>query len=214
MTEQEPNADVAITIPRGGGLHQFVLETSRRRDIRRPWIKSASASPSRRSKRPMPWWRSWSEPDRSTATPETARSRTPIHSPTSQHRTRVRLAGGPEVFAMCAIDALGMPFMLRRDVDIASACAGCGVEVRVEVRGGRVGAHAPSDVTVWFGDTSEGCVAATDLCPDLNFFCSPACREGWNRTHPEKRGMGLGLEDAVSRGRRVFEDLLYANDDG
>lgn len=210
MTEQEPNADVAITIPRGGGLHQFVLET----------FAATGHSPTMDQIRERFSVETLEEADAMVAELERAGSihRNPgdgaithaypfSNEPTSH---RVRLAGGPEVFAMCAIDALGMPFMLRRDVDIASACAGCGVEVR----GGRVGAHAPSDVTVWLGDTSEGCVAATDLCPDLNFFCSPACREGWNRTHPEKRGEGLRLEDAVSQGRRVFEDLLYANDDG
>jgi hypothetical protein len=33
---------------------------------------------------------------------------------------RVELAGGPAVFAMCAVDALGIPQMLRRDGRISS----------------------------------------------------------------------------------------------
>jgi len=32
----------------------------------------------------------------------------------------VELAGGPAVFAMCAVDALGIPQMLRRDGRISS----------------------------------------------------------------------------------------------
>ena len=109
---------------------------------------------------------------------------------------------------MCAIDALGMPFMLRKGADIASSCAGCGTEVGVEVRGGHVTAYAPADVVVWIGEMSEGCVAATDLCPDLNFFCSSVCIGAWSRAHPEKRGEQLDFEEAVKRGRQVFEGLL------
>lgn len=74
------------------------------------------------------------------------------------------------MYATCAIDALGMPFMLRTDADIISTCIGCGREVRVEVRGGHVTARTSSDLAVWLGEMSEGCVVATDLCPDLNFF--------------------------------------------
>lgn len=214
MSEQQPPPDATIKIPRGGPLHQFVLET----------FAATGQSPTVEQIRDRFSLPTLSEADAMVAAVERAGSihRDPgdgaithaypfSNEPTSH---RVRLAGGPEVFAMCAIDALGMPFMLRRDADIISLCAGCGTEVRVEVRGGHVTAYAPSDVTVWLGEMSEGCVAATDLCPDLNFFCSTACIDAWISAHPGKLGERLDFEDAVSRGRHLFESLLYLKSTG
>ncbi len=213
MSKQEPSPDAIIKIPRGDPVHQFVLET----------FAATGHSPTVEQIRDRFSLPTLSAADAMVAALEQAGSihRNPgdgaithaypfSNEPTSH---RVRCAGGPEVFAMCAIDALGMPFMLRRDADIVSTCTGCGVEVRVEVRGGHVTAHAPSDVTVWLRGRSEGGVAGGALCPDLNFFCSPACIDAWASAHPEKLGDRLGFEDAVSRGRQVFEGLLYGADE-
>lgn len=120
---------------------------------------------------------------------------------------RVRLAGGPAVYSMCAIDALGMPFMLRRDADIVSRCAGCEVDVRIEVRGREIVRQEPADIVVWLAERREDCVAATDLCPDLNFFCSPDHLDRW-RTGAGATGEQLTLSQALARGREVFERLM------
>ncbi len=135
----------------------------------------------------------------------------PFSNDTTAHR--VRLTGGAEVYAMCAIDALGMPFMLRKDAEIISACAQCGQDVHIYVRDGRVATYAPADVAVWLGEMSAGCVAATDLCPDLNFFCSPTCIDAWTSAHPEKHGERLNFDEALTRGRQVFEGLMYGPDE-
>lgn len=123
---------------------------------------------------------------------------------------RVRLADGPEVYSMCAIDALGMPFMLHRDADIASRCEGCGADVRVSVRGSEIASYEPAGIAVWLAERGEGCLAATDLCPDLNFFCSMEHVTRWASDHPQKQGQRLTLEEGLTRGRQVFERLLDA----
>jgi hypothetical protein len=120
---------------------------------------------------------------------------------------RVRLADGPEVYSMCAIDALGMPFMLRRDAFIMSRCAGCDADVRIEVRGREIVSHEPEEIVVWLAERSEGCVAATDLCPDLNFFCSSDHLSRW-RAGTVASGEQLSLGEALARGREVFERLM------
>jgi hypothetical protein len=126
---------------------------------------------------------------------------------------RVQLAGGPDVYAMCAIDALGMPFMLRRDAEIASACAQCGAAVRVGVRDGVVGTYEPRGTVVWLADRTEGCVAATDLCPDLNFFCTTEHLRLWATADSGRTGQRLTFDEALAHGRQVFEGLLYGRDD-
>jgi hypothetical protein len=120
---------------------------------------------------------------------------------------RVRLADGPEVYSMCAIDALGMPFMLRRDADIVSRCEGCGADVWIEVRGREIANHEPTDIAVWLAEHRDGCVAATDLCPDLNFFCSPDHLTRW-RDRAGASGAQLSLNEALTRGREIFERLM------
>ena len=49
---------------------------------------------------------------------------------------RVKLAGGPAVFAMCAVDALGIPQMLGRDGRISSLDPTSGQPITVEVHAG------------------------------------------------------------------------------
>ncbi len=213
MNKQEPPSDATIKIPCSGPFHQYVLQT----------FAETGHSPTLEHIRDRFSLRTLGEADAMVAALERAGSihRDPgdgaiTHAyPFSNEPTahRVLLADGPEVYAMCAIDALGMLFMLRRGAEITSVCAACGADVRVHVRGGAVTSYAPIEIVVWAGQISEGCVAATDLCPDLNFFCSPACMDAWTSAHPEKLGERLGFEDAVSRGRQVFEDLLYPNGD-
>ena len=129
--------------------------------------------------------------------------------PFSNERTahRVRLADGPEVFAMCAIDALGMPFMLKREASIESLCEDCGVAVRIEVQDREIVGHSPADTVVWLGERAADCVAATDLCPNLNFFCSPSHLARW-KERANARGEQLDLQQALIRGRQVFEHLM------
>jgi hypothetical protein len=50
-------------------------------------------------------------------------------------------------------------------------------------------------------------VAATDLCPDLNFFCSPDHLTRW-RERAGASGEQLNLAEALMRARKVFERLM------
>lgn len=130
----------------------------------------------------------------------------PFSNEPTQHR--VRLEGGPEVYAMCAIDALGMPFMLKQDAEIASACEQCGGDIELRISNGEITRKAPGEIVVWYGVAGEGCVVATDLCPDLNFFCSSEHLEMWTKERPSRAGDMLTLDQALERGRQSFEKLM------
>ncbi len=121
---------------------------------------------------------------------------------------RVHLAGGPQVYAMCAVDALGMPFMLKRDAEIHSCCRQCQDEVTVHIHHEEVTQQNPSGLVVWLPTVPGKCVAATDLCPSLNFFCSAAHLDQWRAAHPDTHGQKLTLEQALAGGRKTFEPLL------
>jgi alkylmercury lyase-like protein len=122
----------------------------------------------------------------------------------------VQLDSGPRVFAMCAIDALGMPFMLKRGAQIESSCIECASPVRVQIERATVTKRSPRELMVWLFDQPEGCVVATDICPSLNFFCSVEHLKRWQR-QTDSTGRQLTLAEAVTYGRRVFEGLM--NDD-
>ena len=125
----------------------------------------------------------------------------------------VQLDPGVRVFAMCAIDALGMPFMLKRDAQIESACIECASPVRVQIQAATIRQHSPAGLMVWLADQPEGCVVAIDICPNLNFFCSREHLERWQR-RTASSGRQLTLAEAVGYGRKVFEALLDDDADG
>jgi hypothetical protein len=207
MSELEQARNEIVSFPRKDPLHRFILEsfavTGRSpslEEIRERFELSTLGDAEARV----------STLERSGAIHRNPGDNAITHAyPFSNEQTphRVRLVGGPEVYAMCAIDALGMPFMLRRDADIVSRCAGCGSEIRVVVRVREIASHEPADIVVWLAERPEGCVAATDLCPDLNFFCSPDHLARW-RDGNDAHGEHLNLVEAVARGREVFERLI------
>jgi hypothetical protein len=121
-------------------------------------------------------------------------------SPTAQ---RVQIEGGLPVYAMCAVDALGIPFMVRRDTTITSSDPTTGDAVHIEVRGRE--AHAdPPNVVVFLGSTGGSGPAAEEACPLINFFRSEESARRFLNDHPDARGSILTLEEALEVGRQVF----------
>jgi hypothetical protein len=119
----------------------------------------------------------------------------------------VHIDGGPAVFAMCALDALGIAFLLGRDTTVFSRDAITGARLRVDIASATGTAMASPQSVVMFAPSApyEG-PAATCLCPLLAFFGSLTTAEAYERAHRESDGRILPLMDAVAAGRRTFED--------
>ena len=76
---------------------------------------------------------------------------------------RVRLAGGQERYACCAIDALGIAPMLRQRIDVVSPCHHCGERLTFTVD--PTGPEPPAaDLMVWVGQREAG---AQRVCTTL-----------------------------------------------
>jgi hypothetical protein len=120
---------------------------------------------------------------------------------------RVRLPDGVEVFAMCAIDALGIPRMLDSDVVILSADPATGAPITVSVSGKDVQADPPGTVVYLGSRPCEG-PAITVTCGFLNFFESPATAARWSSRNPEITGLVVTLAEAVDLGGDTFGELL------
>jgi hypothetical protein len=120
---------------------------------------------------------------------------------------RVRIAGGPQVWAMCAVDALGIAPMLGRDVEIRSADPATGQAITVAFRGGTAVWEPAS--AVMLAPTGSCAGPAVDVCcSSLNFFAGPDSARRWTEDHPEARGEVLTREQAEALGRTVFGPLM------
>jgi hypothetical protein len=136
----------------------------------------------------------------------------------------VAIDAGATVYAMCAIDALGIADMLGRNTTITSADPVSGQEITVSV----VNGHAtwePTTVVVFAGSDSaaqlprgdccppsadgRGTVAAADRCCGvMNFFTSPASAQDWLASHPTVSGVVLNQAQALRLGVDIFGHLL------
>ncbi len=120
---------------------------------------------------------------------------------------QVRLTGRPTLYAMCAIDALGISFMLNHGVRIRSACFFCHQPVTVEIDGGLLQGADPSTLVVWVSEREGTCVAEV-RCPLMNFFCDEGHLQAWRTTAPQEIGTSLSVTEAVEAGKAAFGELL------
>jgi mercuric ion transport protein len=132
----------------------------------------------------------------------------PFSTVPTKHLVRFRdWAEAKPVYAQCAVDALGIPFMLGRDLSILSACAYCEKPIQIEVRDQRIVPCDPAGTVVWVGTAYSG-HAATSICPTVDFFCSSAHAAAWWQARPHEAGHVLSVGEALYLGKGIFEDLL------
>ncbi|MFQ5804097.1 MAG: alkylmercury lyase family protein [Candidatus Methylomirabilales bacterium] len=121
----------------------------------------------------------------------------------------VHFKDGQTVFALCAVDALGMPVMLRQAAYIVSRCAQCHTPVQVNVTTDALAQYRPSESVVWFPLAADVCCpVAQSRCPEINFFCSVAHGDAWWQGKDRPEGLWMTMTDAFEAGREIFGALL------
>lgn len=134
---------------------------------------------------------------------------------------QVHLDGGPRVYAMCAIDALGIAAMIRAAVTITSTDPHTGdpVTIAVQADGQAATWHPPAAVVFAGRHASRGgdapgavrAIPAADVtCGYVNFFTSTASAAAWASAHPEATGEILDQPAALRLGTAIFGPLLAA----
>jgi hypothetical protein len=124
-------------------------------------------------------------------------------------RHRVRISGQAAVFAMCAIDALGISAMTGRPTVIESADPSTGQPVTVKMdQDGST--WDPATAVVYVGRTGgQGAgPSASVCCGYINFFATRAAASAWAASHPEITGGILGQARALQAGIGIFGQLL------
>jgi len=121
---------------------------------------------------------------------------------------QVSWAGGPDAYAMCAIDALGMSAMLGRPVTITAAEPGTGRVITVRADGDQA-RWDPRTTVVFAGSAGDADRPSADRsCSFINFFATAGNARAWARRHPEVTGRLLTREAALRSGVAQFGTLL------
>ena len=125
-------------------------------------------------------------------------------------RHRVHLGNGASVYAMCAIDALGMSAMLGTDTRIESVDVTTGQPITVSMTADGTSRWEPAGAVVFVGATAGGGPSADCCCDYLNFFSDSASATAWTDAHPTVPGQILDRAAAEALGIRLFGSLLTA----
>jgi len=123
---------------------------------------------------------------------------------------RVRLDGLPPVYAMCAIDALGLPAMTGRDGQITSADPRDGTPVVVTARNGTWTWNPASAVVVAGRATGCGteCGSYEAMCPNTVFHASRGSAQAYLAGRGDLDADILAQDTAIEAGRLNFGALL------
>lgn len=123
-------------------------------------------------------------------------------------RHRVSWEGGPTVYAMCAVDALGMSAMLDRPVTVTSTEPGTDRVITVHVDRDTARWN-PGTAVVFAGTTGERCCPSVDrTCSHINFFTAPDAAHAWAADNPGVSGVVLDQDQALASGEAEFGALL------
>jgi mercuric reductase len=132
----------------------------------------------------------------------------PLTDRPTEHRVRVE---GPTLYAMCAIDALGVGAMYGTSSVIESRCRLCGaaIDITTADRGRRLETVLPAETMVLAGIAYRGGCAATSLCTTIAFFCSDAHLRQWQFGQASAgTGFRLSTDEAFEVGRAIFGPTL------
>jgi len=127
----------------------------------------------------------------------------PLSLRPTQHQ--IVLEGGPRLFAMCAVDALGMPAMFNKNAKIVSQCEECKREVSFEIRSGEITFLSHPSATICSPKTRVYPAAET-CCPLVNFFCSEKHADEWVDKNSRLRGNvnKVSVKDGFSKIRECW----------
>jgi hypothetical protein len=131
-------------------------------------------------------------------------------------RQQVELDGFPAVYAICAIDALGIPAMARRNGRIAAVDPRDGAPMVVSVKGaGEAGGGqwrwTPAGVAVVYGRTADcgtECGSWETMCPHTTFHASRDSARAYLADRDGIEGEVLSQQAAVKLAERIFGPLL------
>jgi Alkylmercury lyase len=134
--------------------------------------------------------------------------------PFSPIRTPIQVSweGGPTIYAMCAIDALGISAMLGHPVMITATEPGTGRVITVHANGDQARWYPRSTVVFAGAADVECCHAADRTCGYINFFTSARAARAWARANPTVTGKVMNQAHSLSWDVAEFGGFMRTSD--
>ncbi len=127
----------------------------------------------------------------------------------SKTKHRVTFDDGTKVWAMCAIDALGIHFMTKQDITIDSVSQQSGYAIRIRLEKGKVSQVEPSEIAVWNITKRKGeRHDAITSCPGTNFIIHGETPGQCEQSNDMNNGELISLSDAIKKSIRFFGNLM------
>jgi len=132
----------------------------------------------------------------------------PLSLEPTEHQ--ILLENGKRLFAMCAVDALGMSIMFNRNIKVISECEKCKQKITIEIKNEEIVRVSHPNIMI----RSPGrqiAPAAETTCPSVNFFCCKEHLEEWTKQNPSLIGKISELKQAFPRIKqcwRVYGETL------
>jgi hypothetical protein len=128
----------------------------------------------------------------------------PFSGRPTRHRVRF---DGRELYAMCAIDALGIAPMLGLPIEILSRDPVEEQTIEVSLEPDGSSSWSPGEAVVLSGCIDSG-VAFQSCCRVLNFFASRDNAHRYLELNPATQGYPISMPVAIELGRRIFGQAL------
>lgn len=122
----------------------------------------------------------------------------------------ILMENGKNLFAMCAVDALGIPIMFNRNVKVVSQCEKCKQKITIEIKNEEIRRFSHHNIMIW-SPKRQIAPAAETCCPLVNFFCSKEHLEEWIQENPRINGRISEIKQAFTRIKqcwRVYGETL------
>lgn len=119
----------------------------------------------------------------------------------------VSVDGAPTLYAMCAIDALGIPLMVGRDAVISSVCPATGDTITVERRAG-TWLWQPATAVVVTAGTGAGGPSLRCTCPFISFHVTAEHAAAYLQRAAPAGGRIVTQSEAVDAAEAEFGRLL------
>lgn len=120
---------------------------------------------------------------------------------------RFQIDGRP-VYTWCALDTLVFPGMLGITAQVASACHGTGIPIRLTAHPDKVTDLQPATAVVSIITPTDTTAIRTSFCNQVHFFANPHAAHDWLATHPD--GHLVPVAEAQHQYRTLIESLPLA----